>query len=218
MRTRLLALSAAAALLTAGRAAADIAPPPPPARSMPLTIEVDPKATGPKLVIPVRALLQRGGRPEPGTGAAPAPASAPPGGGEFGARPRSHTLIAGVALAAALTLGGLWLVRRDGRGPARGLAALLAAGGVLGAGALLWANAPAPPPQPPPPPVQEGELFSGKVQVQFANQGDAIRLVLDGKSLQAVKAGPKERPAAVPGAAAPPNTAAQPPAPRPDQE
>jgi hypothetical protein len=90
-------------------------------------------------------------------------------------------VVAGLGLAVALTLGGLWLTGRWPRGASRGAALLLLAVVALGlAGALVRANAP-------PPrdlylydrrPVPEPLRLKGKVEIEVVPQGDAIHLIV----------------------------------------
>ena len=138
-------------------AKADLAPPVPPAKDVKFVVELDEKAKAPKLIVPQNLTTVRfrpGPRPNPGK---------PPGDKEPQAylelesddvapetpRNHNHLMIAGVALTLSLGLGGVWLVRRNGRSSTRGLVLLIAAGTTLSASTLVWANAP-PPTSPPP--------------------------------------------------------------------
>jgi hypothetical protein len=158
-----------ALLFCAAPVTADIAIPPErpkPERSAELAIEVDAKAERPKLVIPLRALVQRGQEEPPVAQADPAA--------------NTRTWVAGLSMAVAVTLGGVWFVRRNGPGGVAKLAVVLAVGGSLAVGTWVYANA-----APPPPPKPEaGSLFDGPVDVEIANDGDKIRLVLDAETLK----------------------------------
>jgi hypothetical protein len=145
-------------------ARADIPVPPPPA-DVKFKIEVDEKAKGPVLRVPENLVAPRaGGRPK-------------------GPLADNHLMVAGVALALGLGLGGVWLVRRPGRGT-RGLALLIAAGGVLAAGSVAWANQAAPkPPVPAPLPI----AFDGQVRLEVVAAGDTIRLIVDQETYEQMK-------------------------------
>jgi hypothetical protein len=103
-------------------------------------------------------------------------------------------MIAGVALTLALGLGGLWLVRRQGRSGMRGLALLIAAGGTLAASTIVWANVPPPKNFDPPPPVRERVIlpvaFDGNVNLEVTFGGDTIRLILDKDTYDKMKKEP----------------------------
>src|SRR4051812_21885857 len=201
MRLPLLAGLAALGLgLIPVAARADALPPVPPARDVKFTVELDEKAKGPKLIVPANmARPQLRPRPLPGAPKGVAdkqpvaypeveaddagPADAP--------RNPNHLMVAGVALTLALGLGGVWLVRRQGRPGARGLGLLLAAGGAPMGRTGVWANvAPAPPP-----PKKEVVVlpvaFDGKVNLEMVVGGDTIRLVLDKETYEKVKKEPK---------------------------
>jgi hypothetical protein len=143
-------------------ARADIPVPPPPA-DVKFKVEVDEKAKGPVLRVPENLVAPRaGGRPKLAD---------------------NHLMIAGVALALGLGLGGVWLVRRPGRGT-RGLALLIAAGGVLAVSSVAWANQAAPkPPVPPALPT----AFDGKVRLEVVEAGDTIRLIVDKETYEQMK-------------------------------
>ncbi len=180
-------------------ARADLAPPPPPAKEVKFVVELDEKAKGSKLIVP-QTLVNPRFRPGPG---------AAPKAGKEGlavleyevvddaavepARNRNHLLMAGVAFTLALGLGGIWIVRRGGRSAARGLALLVAAGGVLAASTVVWANA-----GPPRKPEEKKEAillpvtFDGKLTLEMVRGGDAIKLVLDQEAYDAIKKGPKK--------------------------
>jgi len=179
---------------------ADLAPPPPAAKEVKFVVEVDEKAKGSKLIVP-QTLVNPRFRPAPGGGV--------PKEGNGGlavleyevegdaavepARNRNHLMIAGVAFTLALGLGGIWIVRRTGRSGARGLALLVAAGGVLAVSTVVWANA-----GPPPKPKEKKEVmllpvaFDGKLTLEMVRGGDTIKLVLDKEAYDAIKTGPKK--------------------------
>jgi hypothetical protein len=195
---RVAALTAFGLGLIASPARADGLPPPvPPAKDVKFTVELDEKAKAPKLIVPVgmtRAQFRPRGPKQPAPGKEPvaylefeaddaAPAEAP--------RNPNHLMIAGVALTLALGLGGVWLVRRQGRTATRGLLLLLAAGGTLAASTVVWANVA---PAPPPPKKELAVLpvaFDGKVNLEMVGGGDTIRLVLDKETYERVKKEPK---------------------------
>lgn len=211
MRSCFVALAIALGLFTA-HASADLAPPVPPPTDVKIKVELDENAKGPQLIIPMNMTQpRRGPRPVPGK-KEPVPPTAPP---PAGAKPdgeqdialddmlvelptesapttkRHHVLIAGLALTLSLSFGGLWILRRSGRGSARALVLLVAAGATLAGSAVAWANAP-PPRDPKPPVAALPTLFDGKVnlQITFA-QGDTIRLVLDKATYEKLKEKPK---------------------------
>jgi hypothetical protein len=176
-----------------GRATADIAPPLPPKKeSVAVKIEVDEKAKGPKLVVPNGVFTAPRVRPGPRgqldqeTGDGIADNDNPD-------KPRHHLLIAGIAVSLALAFGGVWLIRKNGKGSMRGLALLIAAGVTLAAGAIAWANA-APPPfkdRPPvrPQPVTYPTAYEGKAAVEFTYGQEPVRLILDKESYEKLKKG-----------------------------
>ena len=94
-----------------------------------------------------------------------------------------HSIVAGLAMAFAVALGGVWIARTRGRTSGRGLALLISASLCLGASLTAWANVPPPkPPTPPPsdPPASTRleTAFTGKVQVKFVAGDGAVQLVL----------------------------------------
>jgi hypothetical protein len=204
MRTALVVgLAAFGLALVPPAARADLAPPVPPAKDVKFTVEVDENAKGPKLIVPQHMTTVRVRPLRPGA----APKAVPPGKGEpvaleiesddVAVEPapenRNHLMIAGVALTLSLGLGGVWLVRRHGRGTTRGLALLLAAGGTLAVSTIVWANAAPPPPRPP----QKEKVvlpvaFNGQVNLEVVVGGDTIRLVLDKATYEAMKKDPKK--------------------------
>ncbi len=97
--------------------------------------------------------------------------------------PRMHSIIAGLTMAFAVALGGVWIARTRGRTSGRGLALLISASLCLGASLTAWANV-APPPKKTPPPsdppvsTRLETAFTGKVQVKFVAGDGAVQLVL----------------------------------------
>jgi hypothetical protein len=185
-----------------------LAPPLPPAKEVKFVVELDEKAKAPKLIVPQNLTTVRVRPPRPG--AAPPKAGSPPvkdgneslsyieleSGDELppeSPRNQNHLMIAGVALTLAFGLGGVWLVRRQGRSGVRGLALLIAAGGTLAASTIVWANAP-PPRTPERPPVKERVIlpvaFDGNVNLEVVFGGDTIRLVLDKDTYDKLKKDP----------------------------
>jgi hypothetical protein len=203
MRSRIVLLAAGLALGLSSPAAADIAPGPrprPPVRPQPaqikevaVKVEVDEKAKGPKLVLPANAFNIGGPafngpfgqlEQENGDGVATAHEPTPE-------KPQNHILIAGVALALAFSCGGLWLVRRNGKGSVRSLTLVIAAGATLAAGAIVWGNA-APPfknpaPQPPKPTPSFPAAYEGKASVEVTFGQGPVRLILDKESYEKLK-------------------------------
>ena len=134
-----------------------------------LVITTDDRVPEAHLQIPrslFEGLRAEAAEPEPGTQRAEAPAS--------------HLVVAGLALASAMTLGGFWLVR--GRHRFSGTLVLLVAVGLLAVSAgTVLADIPGPGrhgrPQPSPPAVQGGTL-SEHVTVEVVDRGDAITLIV----------------------------------------
>jgi hypothetical protein len=154
----------------------EAAPPPDPVRpentpaAAPFVIVVDDGAQQPRLEIPRKVLssLRAAGDTQDGDTR------------RAGILPQLHTIIAGVALSLAVTLGGLWLVRSRRRGTGPHPALLITALALATVGGVLWANVPAPPP---PRDVPAGISVTDKMTVQVANEGDAIRLIVSSKQL-----------------------------------
>jgi hypothetical protein len=183
-----------------GKARADIAPPLPVAKdSVTVKIEVDEKAKGPKLVLPNGVFTQPRIRPkfnqpnqpnaqlENGQDDGNAVAqddSAPE-------KPKNHLLIAGLALTLSLAFGGLWIIRKGGKGSLSGLTLLIAAGATLTVGAIVWANAPPPPfkKEPAKTPASLPTAFEGKAKVEFVYGAEPVRLILDKESYEKLKKG-----------------------------
>jgi hypothetical protein len=168
-------LSVLAAARTSARANEAAPPPdkPSPPAAVPLVIVLDDSAKQPRLEIPRKVLssLKASADGQEGDGR------------RVEALPVLHTIVAGVALSLAFTLGGLWLVRSRRRFTGTGAALLLAALTLTVAGGVLWANVPAPPP---PRPADPGIPLADKATVQVVDQGDAIRLVASPKQLAGV--------------------------------
>jgi hypothetical protein len=189
-----------------GTVNADIPPPLPPAKqSVAIKIEVDEKAKGPRLVIPSGVFTPP--RVRPGPKGVPQGAVDQPGADGVAAnddetQPHIHMVIAGIAVAMSLSCGGLWFVRRQGKGSARDLALLIAAGTSLTIGAVAWANPPAPP-RPPVPSKQPAVnkiaampiAYDGKVDVDFVGGQEPVRLILDKESFEKLKKGDLKLPA-----------------------
>ncbi len=177
--------------LTAGHALADLIPPggkprPGTPPTAPVVVVVDDKAQETRLVIP-RKVLAAALRADAGEPDDTQRAEGPPA---------LHLIVAGSALALALGLGGLWLVRLRTRPAARNLVLLLAALAlVAGAGGVLWADIPAPKPKPKPPTeVPAGITLSEKVTIEIVDKGDAITLITPREQLANVldKSAPKK--------------------------
>lgn len=154
-------LATALLLLTiAPSARADLAPPVPKEPTYPLVVEAGPKVQEARLIIPQKMLgkLKSSLDEE--------------GGDAYGAAGgRMHTIIAGAALALALTFGGLWLVRRGPTGGSRNLAMLISAVAFLSIGAAVWADRrPAPKPEVP---------RTDKVLIEITDKGDEIKLIVN---------------------------------------
>jgi len=215
MRVLLFALTLAALMITISPVHADIAPPVPQPREVKVVIRFDEKAKGPIVEAPQNVLFPRAPRvpirqPKK-EGAQPnaQPQANPFDGGEEGvifeptaegdeeppvaSRPSSHTTMAGVALAMSVGFGGLWFLRRDGRS-LRPLVLMIAAGGMLTAGALVWGNGA--PIQRPMPETKIGGtvMLEGKATLLMPVGGDSITIVLDKESLKALLAPPVPAP------------------------
>jgi hypothetical protein len=141
-------------------ARADRAPPPPKEPTFPLVIEAGPKVAEAKLVIPKKMLgTLKGALDSEGTdryGSTLSPV---------------HTIVAGAALALALTFGGLWLARK-GPGGSRSLGFLIGAVAFLGIGALAFADL-----RPAPRPVDSPRW--DKVVIEVVDTGDEVKLVVN---------------------------------------
>jgi hypothetical protein len=97
---------------------------------------------------------------------------------------RLHSIIAGLSVALAVALGGVWIARGRSRTTARGLMLLLTASLCLGVSVTAWANARPPQPKPSPSPKTDAPstrletAFTGKVLVKFVSGDGAVQLVL----------------------------------------
>jgi len=172
----------------------------PPAReAVGITIEVDPNAKGPRLVLPNGVFTPPRVRPFPKTSPPPKGELPIESGDEVTmaddaiTAPRHNLLIAGLALSLSLGFGGFWMVRRHGRGSLTGLAVLIATTGMLIAGAVAWADI-AVPPRPPinkQPPLKKAEsfpiAFEGKGTIDFVYGNEPVRLILDRESFEKLK-------------------------------
>ncbi len=97
------------------------------------------------------------------------------------AMPQAHSIIAGLAMAFAVALGGVWFARSRSRTSRRGLTLLISASLCLGVGVTAWANVGPPKTPPPSQPATSTRLetaFTGKVQVKFVSGDGAVQLVL----------------------------------------
>jgi hypothetical protein len=190
MRTSVGLAAVAIALGLGSAARGDI--PVPPKSSATFTIEVDENAKQNRLFVPPEVVIpQRGGggrRVPGGLGAPPTGAPAKPTAalesedGDAVAveeeTPQPRLLVAGVALALSASLGGLWVLRRNG-GSMRTLGVVGALGGTLVAAGIVWANAAAPrrPANERPPQAGLPVLLSGETKVDVV-PGKGVRIVL----------------------------------------
>jgi hypothetical protein len=196
MTGRIAVLAALVGVAVAGRATADLAPRPNPAQpaikqTAPLTVEIDPAAKEPRLVVPRQLIFPRPGFAPRGPARPPEQEQADAG----PELPRLHLVAAGLALALAVSSGGLWLARR-GRVSGRGLM-VVAGAVVLSGAAAVWANVgiPRPPANPVPGPAPApAALFSGQVTVEVVPQGDSIRLIGTRDMIDKLKAPPAANP------------------------
>jgi hypothetical protein len=178
----------------AGPARADIPPPLPTAKeSVTVKIELDEKAKGPRLLIPNGVFTPRRVRPGPKT-ELPQDSQDGIAENEPRNRPDSHIVIAGVAVALSLAFGGMWLVRRNGKGSMSGLALFITTGALLLVGAVAWANRPPPSLPPKERPVKKDDAsypvaLEAKASVEFFYGGEPIRLILDKESFEKLKKG-----------------------------
>src|SRR5262245_17930961 len=152
---------------------ADLPPnprPKPPSRERPvqeanIVVVADANAKAPKLIVPQKIATRRAEL----DGQSPDRLAS-----DEQSRPWGQTILAGTALALAVSFTGLWMVRR-GRATGRGTALLIAAGVCLTGSAIVGANA-APPVRPKPPANQE--IYSGKIAVEYTAEGDTIKLIV----------------------------------------
>jgi hypothetical protein len=151
-----------------------------------LVVEVDEKATQPRLVVPMTLLLKGSGPPAGVIPGVPPPPGAPPRkeGADAGAL-GLPTVVAGLALTAALVSGGLWLIRR---GSGRRFLGVLVLGVLAASATALWADIPpfrGRPKPPPPAPAKTipvalpaGVELSEKITLEFSVAGDTLRLIV----------------------------------------
>jgi hypothetical protein len=144
----------------------------------PVVVVVDEKATETHLQIP-RALL--------GQLRADAGDAGDPNTRRAEALPPLHLVVAGAALALALTFGGLWLVRARVRTSRSNVALLLVAVTALAIGATsLWADIAVPKPKPKPDSgtvdvklPANGANLTDKAVIEVIDKGDAITLIVN---------------------------------------
>lgn len=150
------------------------APPPrlaqlPEAKTVDVKVVIDERVKAPRLVIP-KALM----------------------GDKKGAMLESTpTIVAGLALTLACVSGGVWLVRR---GKVRTIAAVVLALSAVAFGAsTLLADIAKPPPPPPTVPVKlpADITFTDKVEVEFVEKGDEVKLLVKKAWVTEKKAEPK---------------------------
>jgi hypothetical protein len=180
----------------ASQAGADIPPPLPQGKeSVRVKVEVDENAKGPRLVIPNGVFTAPRVRPRIQPKSEPKGALEPENmdgvaDNDPQEQPRHHLLIAGLAMALSLGLGGMWLLRKNGKGTV-GLMLLIAAGATLSIGAVVWANAA--PPRPLNPAKNKIEAFPSafdeKANVEFIYGQEPVRLILDKASFEKLKKG-----------------------------
>jgi hypothetical protein len=170
---------------------ADIPPPPSPSTDGHLIIQVDDGAGGPVLVVPPKFVKKA---------AADSDSTDAIGAATPGAFPR--IAIAGIALAAAVACGGLWLLRRNRSGGANVILALAGLGALIG-GAWVMANAPAPPFRRHVPKT----VYESKIRVEMPNGGTSFVLVISHADLKALNEKAQQKD---PGAAPTPPTGSKP--------
>ncbi len=153
----------------------DVAVPPPPlpeAKPAKIIILVDERVTAPRFVVPKTLMADK-----------------------KGAGLNTTTIVAGLALTLAFVSGGLWLARR---GKARAIVAsvVTVAALALGTTALL-ADLPKPP-RPPKGPVAltlpADVTFTGKVEVEFVEKGDDVKLLVKQAWVKQQKKGEEIKP------------------------
>jgi hypothetical protein len=136
---------------------------PPPPRPAPLpeakTVEVkvviDERVTAPRFIIPKSMMAEK-----------------------KSASLETTTIVAGLALTLAFVSGGVWLVRR---GKARAVAAVILTLSALTFGTTtLLADIAKPPPPPAPVPVTlpADIMFTGKVEIEFVEKGDEVKVLV----------------------------------------
>jgi hypothetical protein len=93
-------------------------------------------------------------------------------------------MIAGLAVAMAVALGGVWIARSRSRTTGRGLALLISASVCLGVSVTAWANVAAPLSKIVPEPARNDTstrletAFTGKVQIKIVSGDGSVQLVL----------------------------------------
>jgi hypothetical protein len=94
--------------------------------------------------------------------------------------PRLHSMIAGLAVAMAVALGGVWIARTRSRTTGRGLALLISASICLGISVTAWANVPPPKvfPKKEETSTRLETAFTGKVQIKIVSGDGTVQLVL----------------------------------------
>jgi hypothetical protein len=181
---------------------ADLAPPVPEPKSVPVKIYLDEKAKESRIQVPqnltnIRFRPVRPGQPPapPVPPTSPAPTSPAPKSdindqssvGELEAdaeyaheqKNPNHLMIAGMALTMGLGCGGVWLLRRPDTSSLRGVALLVASGGILCGSTFVWANAPPPPRPPVIGKIDLPVLSDGKMKLEVLQGGDTINIILD---------------------------------------
>jgi hypothetical protein len=161
MRRWILPAAALVLLGTLSAARANEAPPKPPpdtvkigAREVKLVVLTDARAKDARLIIPAALLTDSKKRADAGL----------------------PTIMAGLALTAALVSGGLWLARR---GSVRKAAAVALVVSLLALGGSLYADVSVkPPPKPAPVTLPAGVTLSEKLVLEVAEKGDEVQLIL----------------------------------------
>jgi hypothetical protein len=177
------ALATTAALLvlagTALTARANGARPPVPndiqygAREAKIVVEVDEKATQPRLVVPASMIAPAKGK----------------GAGQPGAGAQLPTIMAGLALTAAFLTGGFWLLRK---GPDRTLALLLAVSLVVAATSAVQADLPRQPRTTPVKLPADVNIKSEKLVLEVVPFGDSIKLIVPKDAVKQAEKKPEE--------------------------
>jgi hypothetical protein len=215
MHSRLMLLAAIGlGLGLTSKAGADIGPPrfppqPQPKANVAVKIEVDENAKGPRLIVPSQLFAPPRVRPLGPNPRGPVPIGnlnsqiQEDAGDEIAEnatepanpeKPKNGLMYAGLALTLALCFGGLWLVRKSGKGSIRSMSLVIAAGASLIVGVAVWANV-APPPPPvkpipqPKPPAAFPSAYEGKASVEVFFGAEPVRLILDKESYEKLKKG-----------------------------
>jgi hypothetical protein len=127
------------------------------AKETKITVEVDEKATQPRLVVPA-SLISKGGR-----------------GGQPGAGAQLPAVMAGLALTAAFVTGGFWLLRK---GPGRTLALLFAVSLIIAANSAVQADIARPPKTTPVKLPADVNVKSDKITLEIVPFGDSVKLIV----------------------------------------